>query len=463
MAFIFMQPRIIQTINPATGEKLATYELFSEEEALNTARLARQAFEKWRKTPISEREDLLKKLASVLRAKKTSYAEIMTMEMGKPISQAEAEIEKCAWAAEYYSENAHKWLEEELVTTDSKLSYVSFEPLGAILSIMPWNFPFWQALRFAIPAVVVGNTSILRHASVCPGSALAIEDAFKQAGFPEKVFSTVITDHSVVAKLIESDLVSGVSLTGSTQAGERVGELAAKNFKKFVLELGGSDPFVVLDDADLDRAAQVGASARLQNSGQSCICAKRFIVLKSVAKEFTEKFVKEVEKKKVGNPLEKTTDVGPLVNADAVVSIDEQVKDALSKGAEAAVGGSPRSPGFFYAPTVLDKVDKRMKVMYEEVFGPVAPVYVADDEAQAIRTANDSEFGLGASLWTSSLERAKRLAREIQSGMVFVNELTKSDPRMPFGGIKKSGIGRELSKYGLKEFVNVKSVNIYGI
>lgn len=458
-----MQSRTIQTINPATGEKLATYELFSEERALNTAKFARQAFEKWRKTPIGDREALLKKLASVLRSKKSEYGKIMTMEMGKPISQAEAEIEKCAWGAEYYSENAAKWLSEEIVATDAKKSYVAFEPLGAILSIMPWNFPFWQALRFAIPAVVAGNTSILRHASVCPGSALAIEAAFKQAGFPDGVFSTVITDHSVVGKLIESDHISGVSLTGSNEAGQRVGELAARNFKKFVLELGGSDPFVVLEDADLDRAAQVGATARLQNSGQSCICAKRFIVVKSVAKEFTEKFVKEFEKKKVGNPLERTTDVGPLVNSEAVSSIDEQVKDAVSKGAETEVGGSPRSPGFFYEPTVLDKVDKRMKVMYEEVFGPVAPVFVADDEAQAIRTANDSEFGLGASLWTGNMERAERLAKEIQSGMVFVNELTKSDPRMPFGGIKKSGIGRELSKYGLKEFVNVKSVSIYGL
>jgi acyl-CoA reductase-like NAD-dependent aldehyde dehydrogenase len=458
-----MPAKTIQTVNPATGEKLASYELFSEEKTIGVARNARAVFEKWRKLPAGERADYLKKLAAALRSKKKDYARTMTMEMGKPITQAEAEVEKCAWAADYYAENAEKWLEDEFVTTEAKSSYVSFEPLGTILSIMPWNFPFWQAFRFAIPAVVAGNTSILRHASVCPGSALAIEEAFKNAGFPEGVFTTVITDHAAVAKLIESDYISGVSLTGSTEAGQRVGETAARNFKKFVLELGGSDPFIVLEDANVERAAQVGATARLQNAGQSCICAKRFIVAKGVAKEFTEKFVREFEKKKVGDPLDAKTDVGPLVDAEAVKTIDIQVRDAVSKGAATRFGGAPLTPGFFYEPTVLDNVDKRMKVTFEEVFGPVAPIYVVEDEAQAIRTANDSEFGLGASLWTSDGARAKRIAREIQSGMVFVNELTKSDPRMPFGGIKKSGLGRELSKYGLKEFVNVKSVSIYGV
>jgi acyl-CoA reductase-like NAD-dependent aldehyde dehydrogenase len=459
-----MPTRTIQTVNPATGEKLSTYELFSQEKALVLAKRARSTFEtKWSRVSVAERADYLRKLASSLRSKKSEYARLMTLEMGKPISQAEAEVEKCAWGAEYYAQNAEQWLQDEFVTTDAKASYVSFEPLGVILSIMPWNFPFWQAFRFAIPAIVAGNTTILRHASACPGSALAIEEAFKNAGFPEGVLTTVITDHDLVGKLIESDCISGVSLTGSTEAGQRVGELAARNFKKFVLELGGSDPFIVLEDANVDLAAQVGAAARLQNSGQSCICAKRFIVVRSVSNEFTEKFVREFEKKNVGDPLDKKTDVGPLVNVEAVKTIDSQVKDAVSKGAATEFGGSAITPGFYYRPTVLDKVDKRMKVMYEEVFGPVAPVCVVENEAQAIRTANDSEFGLGASLWTTSADKAKRLAKEIQSGMVFVNEFTKSDPRMPFGGIKKSGMGRELSKYGLKEFVNVKSTNIYAI
>jgi succinate-semialdehyde dehydrogenase/glutarate-semialdehyde dehydrogenase len=296
---------------------------------------------------------------------------------------------------------------------------------------------------------------------VCPGSALAIEEAFRDAGFPDGVFTTVITDHDGVRRLIESPFIAGVSLTGSTEAGRIIGENAARNFKKFVLELGGSDPFVVLDDADIDLAAQIGANARLQNSGQSCICAKRFIVVSSVFKEFNEKLVHEFEKKKVGNPLEYDTYVGPLVNTQAVETIDSQVKEAVSKGARVEFGGSRRSPGSYYEPTVLDHVDKKMKVMSEEVFGPVAPLYSVRNESEALRTANESDFGLGASIWTTDMERAKLAIKQIQSGMVFVNQLTKSDPRMPFGGIKKSGMGRELSRFGLREFVNIKSVNIY--
>ncbi|MHB8567087.1 MAG: NAD-dependent succinate-semialdehyde dehydrogenase [Nitrososphaerales archaeon] len=459
-----MQQSAIETVNPATGERLATYELYSFEKALSSANIARDAFGKWRKHSINERSDYLRKLARALRSKKAEYAKIMTLEMGKPISQSESEVEKCAWSAEVFADNGDKWLADEFAVTDAKQSYVTFDPLGVILLVMPWNFPFWQALRVAIPTLLAGNVSVLRHSNVCPGSALAIEDAFRNAGFPEGVFSTVITDHNTVGRLIESDLVSGVSLTGSTEAGQRIGERAARNFKKFVLELGGSDPYIVLDDADVKAAAKVGTGARLQNSGQSCIASKRFIVVKSVANEFLEEFVGEFEKKTTGDPLNQKTDVGPLVNVEAVTSLDTQVKDAISHGARVRIGGKPRNgAGSFYEPTVMDNVDLSMKVMSEEVFGPVAPVYVVKDEAEAIRVANNSEFGLGSSLWTTNLERAKRLAKEIQSGMVFVNALTKSDPRMPFGGIKKSGLGRELSKYGLKEFVNVKSVNIYGI
>jgi len=323
---------------------------------------------------------------------------------------------------------------------------------------------FLAGSALAIPTLVAGNTTLLRHSNVCPGSALAIEDAFKNAGFPEDVFTTIITDHETVTKLIESKEVAGVSLTGSTEAGRHVGETATKNFKKFVLELGGSDPYIILEDADVKEAAKVGAGARLINSGQSCIAAKRFIAVRSAAEEFLSEFVSEFEKKKTGDPLNPKTDVGPLVNREAVKSLDEQVKDAVSRGAHVRVGGKQREGrGAFYEPTVLDNVDLGMKVMEEEVFGPVAPVYIVKDEAEAVQIANDSEFGLGASLWTSDFDRAKRLAQEIQSGLVFVNALTKSDPRMPFGGVKKSGIGRELSKYGLKEFVNIKSVCIYGI
>ena len=323
---------LVEPINPATGEKIASYEMLSAPQALEAARNAHDAFEKWRKLSIGERSDYLKKLASSLRAKKSEYAKIMTLEMGKPISQSESEVEKCAWTAEVYAESSEKWLAEEQVSTDAKLSYIEFDPLGVVLSIMPWNFPFWQALRFAIPSLVAGNTTLLRHSNVCPGSALAIEEAFKNAGFPDGVFTTIITDHDTVTKLIESKEVVGVSLTGSTEAGRLVGESAAKNFKKFVLELGGSDPYIVLEDADVKEAAKVGAAARLINTGQSCISAKRFIVVRSMAKEFLDGFVGEFEKKNVGDPMNPKTDVGPLVNAQAVKTLDEQVRDAVSRG-----------------------------------------------------------------------------------------------------------------------------------
>lgn len=460
-----MQKSYFETINPATGEKLARYELAPLDEVMIKVRKAHRTYEsKWSKISIGERSDYLRGLAKALRSKKLEYAKIITSEMGKPVTQSEAEVEKSAWTAEVYAENSENWLAEEFAGTDAKLSYVVYDPLGVILSIMPWNFPFFQVFRFAIPTLAAGNTTILRHSNVCPGSSLAVEEAFENAGFPEGVFSSVISSHDSVAKLMESDLIQGVSLTGSVEAGKKIGELAGRNLKKFVLELGGSDPFIVLEDADIEKAAIVGANARLINSGQSCIAAKRFIVVKSVAERFTERFTREIEKKKTGNPMDPNTDVGPLVNAQQVAELDGQVRDAISKGAEAAVGGKPSEGiGSFYEPTVLEKVDLHMKVMREEVFGPVAPICIVSNEEEAIRVANDSEFGLGAGLWTTNLEKAKRLARRLQSGVVFVNELVKSDPRMPFGGIKRSGIGRELSKYGLREFVNIKGINIYGI
>lgn len=451
------------TTNPATGERIATYEFQNTEKVVAVARRAKETFHsKWSRTSIGERGDHLRSLAKVLRSNKDEYSKMMTSEMGKPISQSEAEVEKCAWTAEVYADNTERWLEKEFGKTDSKESYVQYDPLGVILSVMPWNFPFWQAMRFAIPALAVGNVSILRHSNVCPGSALAIQEAFEEAGFPDGTFTTIITNHDVVADLIASDYISGVSLTGSVEAGIRIGEVASKNLKKFVLELGGSDPFIVLSDADVSSAAKAGAESRLLNSGQSCICAKRFIVQKSVADEFNEKFVSEVEKKKVGDPMKKDTDVGPLAYKDQVSSIDVQVKDAISNNAQVLLGGKPmQGPGAYFSPTVLNRVNKSMKVVREEVFGPVAPILVVESEEEAINLANDSEFGLGASLWTRDLERGKRIATLIESGMVFINALVKSDPRMPFGGIKKSGIGRELSKYGLKEFANWKSVNVY--
>ncbi len=460
-----MVQSFVVTVNPATGEKIARYRMHSEAEATRRARKARSAFEAmWMKSSIKERSDHLRGLAKALRKKKREYSILITSEMGKPISQSSAEVEKCAWTAEVYAENGEAWIADELAETDAKLSYVTFQPLGVVLSIMPWNFPFWQALRFAIPAILAGNTSILRHSNVCPGSSLAIEESFRDAGFPDGIFSSVITTHEVASDLIKSDFIKGVSLTGSVQVGQQVGELAARSQKKFVLELGGSDPFIVLDDANIQRAAKTGVEARLISSGQSCIAAKRFIVVKSVAKEFIKEFVRQMERKRTGDPMDPTTDVGPLVNRQQVHALHALVKDAVAKGAKILLGGSPRDgPGAFYEPTVLSNVSPRMKVMKEEVFGPVAPIYVASDEREAIAVANNSDFGLGASLWTSDASKAKSLATKVQSGVVFVNALVKSDPRMPFGGIKRSGIGRELSKYGLREFVNVKSINLYDV
>ncbi len=457
--------KFVETVNPATGEKIGRYKMHSRAEAIRRASKAASAFEsKWKRLSVEERSEYLRSLAKALRSKKEEYSALITKEMGKPISQSVAEVEKCAWTAEVYAENGRAWLADELGKTDATLSFVTFQPLGVVLSIMPWNFPFWQAFRFAIPAILAGNTSILRHSNVCPGSSLAIEESFQDAGFPKGIFGSVITDHEAVSGLIESEFIQGVSLTGSVKAGQEVGELAAKNLKKFVLELGGSDPFIVLDDADVERAAKVGSDARLISSGQSCIAAKRFIVVSSVAKRFTEEFVSQMEAKRTGDPMDPKTDVGPLVNKQQVQILDKQVSDAVSRHAKVLLGGRPRDgPGAFYEPTVLSKVTTKMKVMYEEVFGPVAPIYTAADEREAIGVANSSDFGLGASLWTSDTSKARALAAQIQSGVVFVNSLVKSDPRMPFGGIKRSGIGRELSKYGLREFVNVKSVNMYDV
>ncbi len=457
--------RTVQTVNPTTGETLQSYELLSIDDSLARIRSTRKAYEQtWSKLPISERCEYLKKLAKALRSKKNEYARQMTLEMGKPITQSEGEVEKSAWTAEVYAEKTEKWLAEEVAETDAQLSYVTYQPLGVILSIMPWNFPFWQVFRFAIPTLAAGNTTVLRHSNVCAGSAQAIAESFADAGFPEGVFSSIVTDHAVVSKIIESDMIQGVSFTGSVEAGQIIGELAGRNLKKCVLELGGSDPFIVLGDADVEQAAKVGAEARLISCGQSCIAAKRFIVVDAVAEKFTSAFAQEFESKKVGDPMDPEIDVGPLASQSQVMKLDGQVKDAIAGGAEAIVGGEPRPDvGAFYEPTVLVKVNEKMKVMREEVFGPVAPILKVRTEAKAIEAANNSELGLGASLWTLDSFKAKELAAKIESGIVFVNALVKSDPRMPFGGVKKSGFGRELSKYGLKEFVNTKSVNIYGM
>ncbi len=451
-----------KTTNPATGEVLGEYETMSRDEVFGIAHAASAAFKKWKALDVPERSRHMKRLARALRESTERYARLITAEMGKPITDARAEIEKCAWTAEVFAERGEEWLQEESVEADGKMHLVSYEPLGVILSIMPWNFPFWQALRFAIPTVLAGNVSILKHSNTVPECALAIENAFQKAGFLENVFRTIIADHDTVGELISSDLVQGVSLTGSTWAGMKIGELAGRHLKKVVLELGGSDPFIVLEDANLDLAARNAAKARAQNAGQSCIAAKRFIVVEAVADEFARKLADHMSQLVVGDPMDEKTQVGPLVNAQAVNDMEGMVVDAVEKGAKLLVGGRRVvGPGHFFEPALLTGVSPNMRVATEESFCPVAPIITVKDEEEAVRVANDSEFGLGGSVWTEDLERGVRVARRIEAGTLFVNAITKSDPRMPFGGIKKSGLGRELSKFGIREFVNVKGVSVY--
>ena len=450
-----------QTINPTTEEPIKEYEIQPKEEVFQIASEIKDNSFVWKNLDISERAKVIRKIADALRIRKKAFAELMTTEMGKPIKQAYAEIEKCAWTAEVYSDNAEKWLADDILTADGKKHFVTFEPLGVVLSIMPWNFPFWQAFRFAIPAMIAGNATILKHSNVVAGCALAIEEVFREASM-NNFFRTIITDHDITAELIKSHYVDAVSLTGSVPAGQKVASLAGQHLKKCVLELGGSDPFIILDDADVEKAAEIAVTARLINNGQSCIAAKRFIVVKSQEKAFTEKFVEFTKNMKVGNPMDENTDVGPLVNAKQMDEIESQLKDSVKAGAKILFGGKRLNrKGYFFEPAVVANVKTDMRIAKEEVFGPVAPIIVVKDEDEAIKVANNSEFGLGASIWTNDGQRALRVAKKIDAGCVFINSSVKSDPRVPFGGIKKSGIGRELSHYGLKEFVNVKAVNVY--
>jgi len=383
----------------------------------------------------------------------------MTLEMGKPIVQGEAEVDKCAWACEYYADHAEAFLAEQPRETEASRSYVRFDPLGPVLAVMPWNFPFWQVFRFAAPALMAGNAGVLKHASNVPRSALAIEEVFREAGFPRGLFSTVLVGSSAVAGLIADPRIVAVTLTGSELAGSKVAEQAGHALKKTVLELGGSDPFIVLADADIGAAARTAADARLINSGQSCIAAKRFIVVEPVADQFLDRFLDELRSRRMGDPLVRGTQVGPQARIDLRDLLHEQVAESVKRGAKLLLGGEvPAGKGAFYPPTLLAAVDKGMPAFDEETFGPVAAVIRAKDEADAVRLANDSTFGLGASLWTEDRVRAERLAAQIEAGSVFVNGVVKSDPRLPFGGIKRSGYGRELSEYGIREFVNVKSV-----
>jgi succinate-semialdehyde dehydrogenase / glutarate-semialdehyde dehydrogenase len=449
----------IQSINPATGEVLENFQETSMSEIDEILDAAETTFREWRHRPFAERTQKMRQAAALLRGGKEKYARTMALEMGKPIVQGEAEAEKCAWTCDYYAEHAEAFLADQLRETDASRSFIRFEPLGPVLAIMPWNFPFWQVFRFAAPALMAGNAGILKHASNVPRCALHIEDIFREAGFPKNLFRTVLAGPERVAAVIADPRTRAVTLTGSEAAGSKVAAQAGREIKKTVLELGGSDPFIVLEDADIQKAAKTAADARLINSGQSCIAAKRFIVAEKVSGAFLETFVSEMRSRKMGDPLDRQTQVGPQARDDLRASLHHQVDDSVKRGAKLLLGGRiPEGRGAFYPPTVLDGVSKGMPAFDEETFGPVAAVIRAQDEADAIRLANDSSFGLGASLWTQNRERAERIVGEIEAGCVFVNELVKSDPRLPFGGVKRSGYGRELSEYGIREFVNIKGV-----
>lgn len=453
----------IETINPATGRVISTYDNMSNDQIRGIVENARLAQRKWKGLDISERSAYVRSLGRIMRKNKEEYARLITEEMGKPIRQAIAEIEKCAWLCDYYSEHSESFLHEELIPTEFRKSFVSFEPLGIVVGIMPWNFPFWQAMRFAVPALVAGNVEILKHSSVCLGSAIKLEEAFADAGFPESVFQSVIGDARVGEALVLSK-IDAVSVTGSVNTGKRVAELASRDLKKFVLELGGSDPFIVLDDADLNQTAHMATQSRLLNTGQSCIAAKRFIVLKEISDKFTDLFVENTEAEVLGDPMDPKTTVGPLVRESQRQALAKQVEDAKTKRASILTGGREvNGGGYFFEPTIVKDVTHDMSIIKEEVFGPAAPIIIVDNEQEALAEANNSEFGLGASIWTNNMERGTQLARQIQSGIVSINEMVKSDPRMPFGGIKKSGIGRELSEFGIKEFVNIKSIVVKDI
>ena len=420
---------------------------------------ARKAFAGWRED-MDRRSDFLNIFADVLRKNKQQLGAVATREMGKTIKESVSEVEKCAWVMEFYADNAANFLHDESINTDARKSFIAFEPIGVIGSIMPWNFPYWQALRFAAPSIMAGNTVVLKPASATMQCGIEIENMFKKAGIPEGVFQTAIADSTMAEQLL--DMVNAVTFTGSNVAGSKVAQRATSQVKKCVLELGGSDPFIVCSDADVDKASTGAVKGRFINCGQSCIASKRFFVTKNLASQFIEKFVQKAESLRVGDPTSGDTDMGPLVNLAGLEKIEDLVKDAVAKGAEVLTGGKRiGSKGYFYAPTILGKVNPTMRIAQEEAFGPVAPVTVVEDEMEAIRLANESQYGLGGSIWTQDLAKADKLSRMVESGIITVNNMVASDPRIPFGGVKQSGFGRELSRYGMLEFVNIKSVRFY--
>jgi len=451
---------VMVALNPANGSLIRTYEETTDLEVEAAIALAHDAHLAWRKTPFSHRAELMCGAARILREKARKFGELMTLEMGKPISGGVAEAEKCAWVCEYYADNAETFLADQEVASDASRSFVTFQPIGVVLAVMPWNFPFWQVFRFAAPNLMAGNAGLLKHASNVPGCALAIQEVFDEAGFPEGLFCSLLIPGSRVNGVIENPLVRAVTLTGSTPAGKAVAAKSGVMLKKTVLELGGSDPYVILEDADLDAAASTCALARLINSGQSCIAAKRFIVVEAVREAFEEKFLAAMAAAKMGDPMEEGTLVGPQARNDLRDELHDQVIRSVAAGARCILGGElPAGPGAYYPPTILTDVDPGMAAYEEELFGPVASVIPVKDEAEALRVANDTVFGLGAAVFTQDIERGTRIAaEELEAGACFVNGFVRSDPRLPFGGIKESGYGRELSPFGIMEFVNIKTV-----
>ncbi|AOF93434.1 NAD-dependent succinate-semialdehyde dehydrogenase [Sinorhizobium sp. RAC02] len=449
----------ITSVNPATGRPICSFELQDDPAIEAALEAASQAQRAWRLVPVGERVALLTRMAAALRAGKARYGEMIVREMGKPLAEAEAEIEKCAYNCDFYAEHAPLYLADEPVPSNATESVVAFEPLGVVLAIMPWNYPFWQYFRFAAPALAAGNGAILKHANNVPECALAVQEVMEVAGAPAGLTATLLIDTSKVAGLIVDARIAAVTLTGSTEVGAIVASQAGKALKKQVLELGGSDPFIVLADADLEAAAETAVKARYVNVGQSCVNAKRFIVEEAVAERFTALFVEKAAALKIGDPMERDTKIGPMARENLRTSLHEQVERSLAEGAELKLGGQPiEGEGFYYPPTVLDHVKPGMTAFREETFGPVAAIIRAKDADEAVAMANDSEYGLGAALWTGDTARGRTLASRIDAGAVFINGMTASDPRYPFGGIKRSGYGRELGVYGIREFVNIKTV-----
>ena len=449
----------IATINPATGEVLKTFEPLSDSQIEQKLQLASSAFSAYRKSSFAERAKWMNKAADILEAEKETFGRMMTTEMGKTFKSAVEEAVKCAWVCRYYAENGAKFLADEVIETPAKRSYVRYQPLGVVLAVMPWNYPFWQVIRAAAPIMTAGNTMVLKHASNVPQCALMIEDLFRRAGFAEGVFQTFLIGSNKVEGLLSDPRIVAATLTGSEGAGIQVAVGAAKRVKKVLLELGGSDPFIVMPSANLDEAVATAVKARVSNNGQSCIAAKRFIVAEPIADEFQKRFVAAMAALKVGDPFNEQTEVGPLATADGVKDIERDVQSSVAAGAKVLTGGKKLDgPGNFYAPTVITDIPKGAAAGCEELFGPVASLFRAKDLDDAIRIANDIRFGLGASAWTNDDKERERLINEIESGMVFINRMVASDPRLPFGGVKWSGYGRELGVQGIREFTDIKTV-----